>query len=68
MERLLLLDANTSEAVDIQNILKERTNNQSEFPLSSYNEICSIINKLKLNKAAGSGNIPQNCLNMEVEH
>ena len=49
---------NTSEAIDIQNIVKECTNNQSQIPLTSYNEICSIINKLKLNKAAGSDNIP----------
>jgi len=59
---------NTSEATDIQNIIKECTNNQSQIPLPSYNEICSIINKLKLNKADGSDNILHNCLNMEVEH
>jgi hypothetical protein len=49
---------NTSEAIDIGNITKECTNNQSQIPLLSYNEICSIINKLKLKKAAGSENIP----------
>jgi hypothetical protein len=48
---------NTSEAIDIQNIVKECKNNQSQIPLPSYNEICSIINKLNLNKAAGSDNI-----------
>jgi len=48
---------NTSEAIDKQNIIKECTNNQSQIPLPSYNEICSIINKLKLNKVAGSDNI-----------
>ena len=49
---------NTSEATDIQDILKECTNIQSQIPLPSYNEICSIINNLKLNKAAGSDSIP----------
>ena len=44
---------NTSEAIDIQNIIKECTNNQPQIPLPSYNEICSIINKLEQNKAAG---------------
>jgi len=53
---------NTSEAIDIQNIIKECTNNQSQIPLTSYNEICSIINKLKLNKVAGSDNIPPELL------
>jgi len=53
---------NTSEAVDIKNIIKECTNNQSQNPLASYNEICSIINQLKLNKAAGSDNIPPELL------
>jgi len=41
----------------MQNIIKEFTNNHSQFPLPQFNEICSIINKLKLNKAAGSDNI-----------
>jgi hypothetical protein len=53
---------NTSEAIDVQNIVKECTNSQSQIPLASYNEICSIINKLKLNKAAGSDNIPPELL------
>jgi len=52
----------TSEAVDIQNIIKECTNNQSHTPLPSYNEICSIINTLKLNEAASSDNIPPELL------
>ena len=59
---------NTSEAIDIQNIIKECTNNQSQIPLPSYNEICSIINKLKPNKAAVLTTYPQNCFNMEEEH
>ena len=53
---------NTSEAIDIQNIIKECTNNQSQIPLLSYNEICSIINKMKMNKVAGSENIPPELL------
>jgi hypothetical protein len=43
---------NTSETIDIQNIIKECTNN----------EICYTMNKLKLNKAAGSDNIPPELL------
>jgi hypothetical protein len=53
---------NTSESRDIQTIIKEHTNNQSQIPLQSYNEICFIINNLKLNKAAGSDNIPPELL------
>jgi len=49
---------NISEAIDIQTIIKEHTNNQPQIPLPSYNEICFIINNLKLNRAAGSDNIP----------
>jgi len=55
----------TLEAIDIQNIVKECTNNHSQIPLPSYNEICSIINKLKLNKATGSDNMPPELLNHE---
>ena len=32
--------------------------NQDEVEPPTYNEICSVINKLKINKAAGAGNIP----------
>ena len=53
---------NISESTDIQTIIKECTNNQSQIPLLSYNEICFIINNLKLNKAAGSDNIPPELL------
>jgi hypothetical protein len=54
---------NTPEATDIKkNIIKEDTNNPSQIPLPSYNKICFIINKLKLNKAAGSDNIPPELL------
>ena len=48
--------------------MRERTNNQPQIPLPPYNEICLIINNLKLNKAAGSDNIPPELFNMEVEH
>ena len=51
----------TSEAMDIQNIVKECTN-QSQIPLPLYNEICSIVSKLKLNVAAASDNIPPELL------
>ena len=55
---------NISEATDIQDIkcIREDTNNPSQIPLPSYNEICFIINKLKLNKAAGSDNRPSELL------
>jgi len=46
----------------MQTIKRERTNNQPQIPLPSYNEICFIINNLKLNKAAGSDNIPPELL------
>jgi len=59
---------NISEAIDTQTIMRERTNNQPQIPLPPYNEICLIINNLKLNKAAGSDNIPPELFNMEVEH
>jgi len=49
---------NISEAIDVQTIIRECTNNQPQIPLPSYNEICFIINNLKLNKAAGSDNNP----------
>ena len=63
MERLHFCKIlNTSEATDTQNFIQECTNNQPQIPLPSYNEICSIINKLKLNKAAGSDNIPPELL------
>jgi hypothetical protein len=50
---------NISEATDIQNIIREDTNNPLQIPLPSYNKICFIINKLKLNKAAGSDIPPE---------
>ena len=53
---------NLSEATNIQNIIRGDTNNPSQIPLPSYNEICFIINKLKLNKAADSDNIPPELL------
>ena len=53
---------NISEAVDVQIIISDHTNNQPHIPLPSYNEICFIINNLKLNKAAGSDNIPPELL------
>ena len=49
---------NISEAINIQTIIRECTNNQPKIPLQSYNEICFIISNLKPNKAAGSDNIP----------
>jgi len=48
---------NISESIDIQTIIRKCTNNQPQIPLPSYNEICFIINNLKLNKAADSDNI-----------
>jgi hypothetical protein len=48
---------NISESIDIQTIIRNCTNNQPQIPLPSYNEICFIINNLKLNKAAGFDNI-----------
>jgi len=34
-----------------------KADNHDEVPLPTYNEICTIINKLKTNKAAGTDNI-----------
>jgi len=53
---------NISEAIDIQTITRERTNNQPQIPLPPCNEMCFIINNLTLNKAAGSDNIPPELL------
>jgi len=53
---------NISESIDIQTITRKRTNNQPQIPLTSYNEMCFIINNLKLNKAVGSDNIPPEML------
>jgi len=53
---------NISEAVDTQTIIRERTNNQSQIPLPSHNEIYFIINNLRLNKAACSDRIPPELL------
>jgi len=46
----------------MQTIVREWTNNQPQTPLPSYNEICFIMNNLKLNKAAGFDNIPPELL------
>ena len=35
----------------------QKADNHDEVPLRTYNEICTIINKLKTNKAAGTDNI-----------
>ena len=53
---------NISEAIDTQTIIRGRTNNQPQIPLTPYNEIRYIINNLKLNEAAGSDNIPPGLL------
>jgi hypothetical protein len=53
---------NISVGTDTQTIIREGTNTQPQIPLSSYNEICFIINNLKLNDAAGSDNIPPELL------
>jgi len=53
---------NTLKAIDIQNTVKVCTNNRSQIPLPSYNEIRSIINKLRLNKATDSDNMPPELL------
>jgi hypothetical protein len=46
----------------MQTIIRKRTNNQPQIPLSSYKEICFIINNLKLNEAAGSDYLPPELL------
>jgi hypothetical protein len=38
-------------------LTSERTDNYDKIAPPAYNEICSIINKLKTNKAAGTDNI-----------
>jgi hypothetical protein len=40
------------------NLTSARTDSHDEVEPPTYNEICSIINKLKTNKAAGTHNIP----------
>jgi len=40
-----------------QQQINERTDNHDEIAPPTYNEICTIINKLKTNKAAGTDNI-----------
>jgi len=49
---------NISEAIDIQTIITECTNNEPQNPLPNYYEIYFITNNLKPNQAAGSDNIP----------
>jgi hypothetical protein len=41
-----------------QILIEEIINYDQEVDTPFYNEICSIINNLKTNKAAGSHNIP----------
>jgi len=48
---------NISKATDTPTIIREHTNTKPQIPLTSCNEICCIINNLKLNKAAGSNNV-----------
>ena len=45
-----------------EEIYRRRKLKRKTEGIPSYNEICSIINKLKLNKAAGSDNIPPELL------
>jgi hypothetical protein len=40
-----------------QQQINERTDNHDEIAPPTYNEMCTIINKLKTNKAAGTGNM-----------
>jgi len=40
-----------------QQQISGKTDNHDEVPLPTYNEICTTINKLKTNKAAGTDNI-----------
>jgi hypothetical protein len=40
------------------NLTTEHTDSHDEVELPTYNEICSMINKLQPNKAAGTDNIP----------
>jgi hypothetical protein len=63
------ISANGADSVDMSRILKPvgKLNVQTpiynleddtrEIPVPSFNEFCSIINKLKCSKAAGSVNI-----------
>ena len=39
-------------------LTSERIDNNNKVEPPTFNEICSIINKLKMNKAAGVDNIP----------
>jgi len=50
-----------------QQQINERTDNHDEIAPPAYNEICTIINKLKTNKAAGTDNITAELINMAEE-
>jgi len=51
---------NVSITPERQQQTSERTDNHNEIAPPTYNEICTIINKLKTNKAAGMDNITGN--------
>jgi hypothetical protein len=50
-----------------QQQISERTDNHDESAPAIHNEICTIINKLKTNKAAGTDNITGELKNMAEE-
>jgi hypothetical protein len=57
MERVFPKPFKCTTAPERSQQTSERTVNHDEVAPPAYNEICSIINKLKTNKAAGTDNI-----------
>jgi len=53
-----ILNLDTDNSISIHRI-QPTSNNQTDVEIQplSYNEVCSIINKLKSNKAGGTDNI-----------
>ena len=58
MERVFPKHPSVTTALERLNLTSERTDNNDEVEPPTYNEICSIINTLKINKATGTDNIP----------
>ena len=56
---------NPKEALSTCVSITMRLNKNYEVSSSMYNEICTIINKLKSNKAAGIDNIPPEFIKSE---
>jgi hypothetical protein len=62
-----LLNIEEEGLSDNQKTQPKHPDNQlrTEIPASSFNEVCSIINKLKTGKAGGSDNIIPELINLQ---